>query len=70
MGVVKVIELIGESRESWDDAAMQALQRANETIENIKGMDVKKKTAKIEEGEIKKYKTTVKIAFVVEDVSK
>ena len=63
---VKVIEVIGESDKSWDDAAKEAFESAAKTIRNIVGIDVKDMTAKVENNKIVKFKTSVKIAFVVE----
>ncbi len=63
--VGKVIELIGSSSVSWEDAANQALQKANETLANISGIEVTDMTATVEGGKIVKYKTAIKIVFTV-----
>ena len=63
---VKIIEVIGSSEKSWEDAAMNAVKDAEESLRNIVGIDVMKQTAKVENGKIIRYKTTVKIAFEVE----
>ena len=64
--VVRVVELIGVSSESWDDAARQALARASETIRHITGLDVLKTSAVVKDGKIVEYHADVKVAFVVE----
>ncbi len=64
--VVKVIELIGESPNSWEEAAKNAIDKASETIKNIVGLDVIHFTAKIKDNKIVGYRANVKIAFVVE----
>ncbi|MGV9170816.1 MAG: dodecin family protein [Promethearchaeia archaeon] len=64
--VVKVIELIGESEESWEKAAENALKKADETLRNIVGLDVDHFTAKVEGGKIVGYRANVKIAFEYE----
>ena len=66
MSVVKIIELIGSSPDSWEDAAKNAVIEAGKTIRNIKGVDVVNCTAKVEKNEIVEYRSVVKIAFVVE----
>ncbi len=66
MNVVKIIELVGESPNSWQDAAENALSAASITIRNIVGMDVIGWTAKVEKNKIVSYRTNVKIAFVAE----
>ena len=66
MAVVKIVELIGSSLNSWEEAAGNAVKEAAKTIRNIKGVDVKSCTAKVENNEIVEYRAVVKIAFVVE----
>jgi dodecin len=64
--VVKVIELVGVSSESWTDAAKNAVAQAAKTVHGITGLDVLHSTAVIEGNEIKEYHVNVKIAFVIE----
>lgn len=64
--VVKVIELVGVSSESWTDAAKNAVAEAAKTVHGITGLDVLHSTAVIEGSEIKEYHVNVKIAFLVE----
>ncbi|MBD3189866.1 MAG: dodecin domain-containing protein [Candidatus Heimdallarchaeota archaeon] len=63
--VVKIIEIIGVSDKSWEDAAMNGIQEASKTVKNITGVDVVNFTAKVEDGKITQYKATCKIAFTV-----
>ena len=66
MTVVKVIEVVGTSKEGWEDAAKIALKGAKETLHGITGIELVKQTATVEDGEIKEYRATVKIAFKVD----
>lgn len=66
MTTVKVIQLLGESNESWEDAAQQAVNDAEETLNNISGIEVEEQTADVEDGEIVSYKTTVNVAFALD----
>lgn len=66
MAVVKIIELIGSSPTSWEAAAANAVKTAAATIRNIKGVHVKRCTAKVEKNKIVEYRAVVKIAFIVE----
>jgi hypothetical protein len=68
MTVVKVIELVGNSPKSWDDAANNALEEAAKTLRNIGGMHVINQTAIVKDGEITEYRSNVKISFAVEEV--
>lgn len=63
MTTVKTIELTGNSTESWEDAAQTALADADETLEELTGIEVVSQTADVEGGEIQRYKTTVHVAF-------
>ena len=66
MGVVKVIELIGASPDSWEAAAQNAIDVAGKSIRGIRGIDVLHFTAKVENGKIVTYKANLKIAFEYE----
>lgn len=67
MTAVKVIKVIGTSEQSWQDAAEEAVRRANETVEDITGVDVEGWTAQVEDGEIVQYTATAEIAFPVHE---
>lgn len=69
MAVIKVLEIVGVSDQSWRQAAENALAEASKTVKNITGMDVLHTTAKIENGKIAEYHTNVKFAFRVEPSS-
>lgn len=66
--VAKVIEVVGSSERSWDDAVQIALDEARKTIHGITGIEVTDKTARVDPatGQITEYHATVKIAFGVE----
>lgn len=64
--VIKVIELVGTSRESWQDAVQKAVSEAAKTVRNITGVEVTNMTASVREGEIVEYKADVQVAFTVE----
>ncbi len=64
---VKVIELVGTSDQSWEDAARNAPDDADETLKNIAGIEVESQTATVNDGDIEEYKTTVSVAFELED---
>ncbi len=65
--VVKVIELVGSSPNSFSDAVRNAVKTAARTLRNIKGVDVVSSSADVDEnGDLVNYKVDVKIAFVIE----
>lgn len=63
METVKVVELVGESKESWDQAVKNAVHEATRTIDNITGVEVYNMTADVKDGNLIEYKVNVKLAF-------
>ena len=64
--VVKIIELIGSSKEGWKEATQNAVDEAARTVRNIKSVHVKRITAKVEKNKIAEYRAVVRIAFTVD----
>ncbi len=64
-GVVKVIELVGWSDESWQKAAENAVTQAARTLDSLLGIEVIGWTAEIRNGKLTAYKANVKLAFKV-----
>jgi dodecin len=66
--IAKVLEVIGNSDKSWQDAAQVALEEAKKTVHGITGIEIMDMTAKVDSntGNITEYHTAVKIAFGVE----
>ena len=65
--VIKVVEIIGSSQKSWEDAAMNAVEEASKSLRGVTGVDIVNFTASVKNGKIVKYKACCKIAFSVED---
>ena len=66
MASVKIIEVIGSSDHSWEDAVKNAIKSAAKTLRQLVGADVQSWTAKIgPDSQITEYHATVKIAFKV-----
>ncbi|HEX2424571.1 MAG TPA: dodecin family protein [Actinomycetota bacterium] len=66
MAVIKTIDLVGVSTQSWHDAAQQALAEAAKTIRAIEGMDILDTSAVVEDNTITEYHTHVQIRFRLE----
>ncbi|MEZ6129370.1 MAG: dodecin family protein [Planctomycetaceae bacterium] len=66
MSVVKVVEIVGNSKVSWQDAAQQAVREAAQSLREITGIDVVSQTDHVEDGEITEYRATMHVAFRVE----
>ena len=63
MSVYKVIELIGTSEVSWEEAAKQAIERAGQTLEDLRIAEVVSQDLKIENGKVTAYRTKVSLSF-------
>jgi flavin-binding protein dodecin len=66
VAVIKTIDLVGVSSESWRDAANQALAEATRTIRGITSMEVIETSCNVSDGRISEYLTHVRINFRIE----
>ncbi|THD69591.1 dodecin domain-containing protein [Robertkochia marina] len=63
MSVLKVIEVLADSDKSWEDAAKKAVEKASNSVDNIKSVYINEQSATIKDGEIQSYRVNVKITF-------
>ena len=61
--VYKVIELVGTSRESWEEAAKNAVETAGKTLRELRIAEVSALDMKLEEGKVVSYRARVKLSF-------
>lgn len=66
MAVVKVIELLAESENSWEDAVRQAVTEASRSVRGIRSVYVSEFQATVENEQVKNFRVNTKISFVVE----
>ena len=66
MTVVKVIEVVGESQESWVEAVKDAVRQASRSVRNISGVEIYNLTGNVKNGDLIEYKANCKIAFPVD----
>ena len=64
--VYKIVELVGTSTESWEDAAKNAILRASKSLRDLRIAEVISMDIHLNEGEIKYYRTKVKLSFKFE----
>ena len=64
--VYKVITLIGTSTESWEKAAAAAVERASQSLRDLRVAEVKELDMQLEEGKIVAYRAKVKVSFKYE----
>jgi len=66
MAVLKILELVGTSKQSWSDAAREAVKEAARTIRGIENVEVVESTARVQNNALAEYQVLVRISFRVE----
>jgi hypothetical protein len=64
--VYKVIELVGTSGESWERAAAAAIERASQSLRDLRIAEVSEMDVQIEEGRVVAYRAKLKVSFKYE----
>ncbi len=59
----KIIELVGTSEKSWEDAAKTAIETAGESLKDFRIAEVTKLDVTVEDGKIKTYRARVNLSF-------
>lgn len=65
MSILKVIELLGESDKSWEDAAQSMIDEASKTVKNIRSIYIQDMSASVKDNKIGKYRINGKVTFEV-----
>jgi flavin-binding protein dodecin len=63
----KVIQLIGSSSESWEQAAANAVEKAAKSLRDLRIAEVLEMDMQIEDGKVIAYRTKIKVSFKYED---
>jgi dodecin len=66
MSVYKVIEIIGTSTTSWEDAAAQAVKTAGDTLHDLRVAEVVKQDLHMDEGGVITFRTKLQLSFKYE----
>ena len=61
--VYKIVELVGTSETSWEDAAKTAVERASKTLSDLRVAEVGELDMKLENGKVTAYRARVKLSF-------
>jgi len=64
--VYKIIELVGTSTDSWEKAVSSAVERASETLRDLRIAEVSDLDVQIKDGKVENYRAKVKISFKFE----
>ncbi len=66
MSIYKIIELVGTSDTSWEEAAKNAVETASKSLKDLRIADVVEMDMKIENGKVVSYRTRVNLSFKYE----
>ncbi|MBI9074357.1 MAG: dodecin domain-containing protein [Desulfatibacillum sp.] len=66
MSVYKIIELVGTSKTSWEEAAKSAVEMASSSLKELRVAEVKELDMKIEDGKVTAYRAKVSVSFKYE----
>ncbi|GGH44321.1 hypothetical protein IA57_03015 [Mangrovimonas yunxiaonensis] len=65
MAVLKVIEVLANSNDSWEDATKKAVKDASKTIKNIRSVYVNEQSAVVNGDDVVEFRVNVKLTFEV-----
>jgi flavin-binding protein dodecin len=65
-GVYKIVEVIGTSKDSWEEAAKNAVQAASKTLRDLRVAEITKLDMKVESGKVVAYRARVSLSFKYE----
>ncbi len=65
--VYKIIDLVGSSSTSWEDAATKAIDRASKSLRDLRIAEVQKLDIKIEDGKPAQFRTNLRLSFKYQD---
>lgn len=65
MSVARVTEIISSSKKSFEDAIDTGIERACDSLQNVKGAWVKDQKVKIDDGKVSEYRVTLMVTFVL-----
>ncbi len=64
--VYKVIELVGTSAKSWEDAAKNAVETAGKSLKGLRVAEIRELDLKVENGKVVAYRAKVNLSFKYE----
>lgn len=64
--IYKVIELIGTSEVSWEEAARNAVETAGKSLKNLRVAEIEKLDMKVENGKVTAFRAKVSLSFKYE----
>jgi flavin-binding protein dodecin len=65
--VYKVIELVGSSEVSWEDAAKKAVETASKSLRELRIAEIVQQDLKVEDGKVTAFRVRIKLSFKYEN---
>ena len=65
MAIMKVIEILSNSKESWEDATAKGIAKASKSVKNIRSAFVQSQSVTVKDGEVDEYRVNLKLTFEV-----
>ncbi len=65
--VYKIIEVVGSSPDSWEDAAKKAVETAGKSLKDLRIAEIADLDLKVEDGKVTAYRARVKVSFKYHD---
>ena len=65
--IYKLVELVGSSTTSIEDAIQSAISRASSTLENVRWFEITETRGNVENGKVTHYQVTVKVGFTLKE---
>ena len=65
-GIYKIVEVVGVSEQSWEDAGRKAVETASGSLRDLRVAEVTKLDMKVEDGKVAAFRTRVSLSFKYE----
>ena len=65
--IYRVIEVVGTSEKSIDDAVQKGIARASKTLRNLRWFEIVRQSGHIANGKVEHFQVTLKVGFTMED---
>ncbi len=65
MAILKVIEILSDSKVSWEDATKNAINKAGKSVKNIKSAYVQSQSVVVNNNKVKAFRVNLKVTFLV-----
>ncbi|MEO0043160.1 MAG: hypothetical protein RL329_2608 [Bacteroidota bacterium] len=66
MSVLKVIEILSNSKKSWEDATVKGVEKVAKTLRNVRSAHVQTQSVVVENGKVTEFRVNLKVSFEIE----